>query len=94
MWLVAGLQVLVAGKISQAVVVAAAAYRDLETFRQRTGITNTKLIKDLKHVDTQVSRGCWVWTALEPRPAVPNMPLTPQPQSIGGSHSVIMPKLR
>lgn len=49
------LQVLVAGKISQAVVVAAAAYRDTEEFQARTGLTNSKLIDDEFHTNTHVS---------------------------------------
>ena len=48
------LQVLVVGKLSQAVVLAGAAYRDEATFRERTGIANTKLVCD-PVFDTQVS---------------------------------------
>ena len=42
------------GKLSQAVVLAGAAYRDEATFRERTGIANTKLVCD-PVFDTQVS---------------------------------------
>ena len=44
------------GKISQAAIVAGAAYRNEETFKQQTGITNARLIKDKLHHDTKVSR--------------------------------------
>ena len=59
------LQVLVVGKLSQAVVLAGAAYRDEATFRERTGIANTKLVCD-PVFDTQVSA---VWPGL-PCPAL------------------------
>ena len=49
------MQVLVTGKISQAVVVAAAAYRDTDDFRARTGIDNSQLIDDEFHTNTHVS---------------------------------------
>ena len=49
------LQVLVTGKISQAVVVAAAAYRSEAAFIERTGIKKTKLIIDDSHTNTHVS---------------------------------------
>lgn len=49
------MQVLVTGKISQAVVVAAAAYRDSAGFRARTGLTNSQLIDDEFHTNTHVS---------------------------------------
>ena len=42
------------GKISQAAIVAGAAYRNQETFKQQTGITNSRLIKDKVHHDTKV----------------------------------------
>lgn len=45
---------LVTGKISQAVVVAAAAYRDTAEFCKRTGITNSQLIDDEFHTNTHV----------------------------------------
>lgn len=48
------LQVLVMGKISQAAVVAASAYRDEATFQRQTGITNSRLIHDREHHDTKV----------------------------------------
>ena len=54
------LQVLVVGKLSQAVVLAGAAYRDEATFRERTGIANTKLVCD-PVFDTQVSN---MWPGL------------------------------
>lgn len=47
-------QVLVIGKISQAAILAAAAYRDHETFKRQTGITNCRLIYDKEHHDTKV----------------------------------------
>ena len=47
-------QVLVTGKISQAVVVAAAAYRTEAEFRERTGIQQSKLIVDEFHTNTHV----------------------------------------
>ena len=43
------------GKLSQAVVIAAAAYRDEATFRERTGITNSRLVVDKKNKDCHVS---------------------------------------
>ena len=49
------LQVLITGKISQAVVVAAAAYRNEAAFRERTGIEKVKLIIDEFHTNTHVS---------------------------------------
>jgi len=49
------LQVLITGKISQAVVVAAAAYRTEAEFQARTGIQQTKLIIDEFHTNTHVS---------------------------------------
>ena len=53
------LQVLITGKISQAVVVAAAAYRNEAAFRERTGIEKTKLIIDEFHTNTHVSPACF-----------------------------------
>ena len=47
-------QVLVNGKISQAAILAAAAYRNHETFKRQTGITNCRLIYDKEHHDTKV----------------------------------------
>ena len=47
-------QVLVTGKISQAVVVAAAAYRSQDEFQTRTGITQSQLIVDEQHTNTHV----------------------------------------
>ncbi len=51
------LQVLVVGKVSQAVVLSWAAYRDEATFRDWTGIENSKLVCD-STFDTQVSAVC------------------------------------
>jgi hypothetical protein len=48
------LQVLVVGKVSQAVVVAGAAYRDSEAFARITGIANTQMIDDKGKTDVQV----------------------------------------
>ena len=48
------MQVLVVGKISQAAILAAAAYRNHETFKLQTGITNSRLIYDREHHDTKV----------------------------------------
>ncbi len=48
------LQVLVIGKLSQAVVVAAAAYRDQGGFQQLTGIERTAMVEDSGSWDTQV----------------------------------------
>lgn len=48
-------QVLIVGKISQAVVIAAAAYRTEAQFRERTGIQKSKLIVDEFHTNTHVS---------------------------------------
>jgi len=48
-------QVLITGKISQAVVVAAAAYRTEAEFSERTGIQQNKLIIDELHTNTHVS---------------------------------------
>lgn len=47
-------QVLVMGKISQAAMVAGAAYRNQETFRHQTGIANSRLIRDKRFHDTKV----------------------------------------
>lgn len=49
------MQVLITGKISQAVVVAAAAYRTEAEFSERTGIQQNKLIIDELHTNTHVS---------------------------------------
>ena len=49
------LQILAVGKLSQAVVIAAAAYRDEATFRERTGITNSRLVVNKKNKDCHVS---------------------------------------
>ena len=49
------MQVLITGKISQAVVIAAAAYRTEAEFRERTGIQQSKLIVDEFHTNTHVS---------------------------------------
>ena len=49
-------QVLVIGKLSQAVVVAAAAYRDQSGFQQLTGIERTQMVEDSGSWDTQVHR--------------------------------------
>ena len=51
-------QVLVIGKISQAAILAAAAYRNHETFKRQTGITNCRLIYDKEHHDTKVLLLC------------------------------------
>ena len=48
------MQVLVIGKISQAAILAAAAYRNHETFKRQTGIANCRLIYDREHHDTKV----------------------------------------
>ena len=48
-------QVVVIGKLSQAVVVAAAAYRDQCSFQQLTGIEHAHLIEDSGSWDTQAS---------------------------------------
>lgn len=45
---------LVLGKISQAAVMAASAYRDEGTFQRQTGIINSRLIHDKDHHDTKV----------------------------------------
>ena len=42
------------GKISQAAILAAAAYRNHETFKRQTGITKSRLIYDKEHHDTKV----------------------------------------
>lgn len=47
-------QVLVIGKISQAAVVAASAYKDQEAFQKQTGITKSCLIDDKLHRNTKV----------------------------------------
>lgn len=52
------LQVLVIGKLSQAVVVAAAAYRDRSGFQQLTGIEQTHMVEDSGSWDTQVAGCC------------------------------------
>ena len=52
---------LVVGKVSQAVVLSWAAYRDEATFRDWTGIENSKLVCD-STFDTQVSAVCG-WSA-------------------------------
>lgn len=49
------MQVLITGKISQAVVVAAAAYRTEAEFSERTGIQQNKLIIDELHTNTHVN---------------------------------------
>lgn len=67
-------QVLVLGKISQAAILAAAAYRNHETFVRQTGITNSRLIYDKEHHDTKVrwnwldnhATGCQLTTLHEP----------------------------
>lgn len=46
------------GKISQAAVMAAAAYNDDATFRSQTGIEKSRLIRDKAHFDTKVSPLC------------------------------------
>ncbi|DBA97134.1 TPA: hypothetical protein ACH3X1_014902 [Trebouxia sp. C0004] len=50
-------RVLVMGKISQAAIVAGAAYRNEDTFKLQTGITKTRLINDKTHHDTKVHVG-------------------------------------
>ncbi|DBA83613.1 hypothetical protein WJX77_012231 [Trebouxia sp. C0004] len=50
-------KVLITGKISQAVVVAAAAYRTEAEFSERTGIKQNKLIIDELHTNTHVHVG-------------------------------------
>ena len=51
------LQVLVVGKVSQAVVLSWAAYRDEATFMDWTGVENSKLVCDTTF-DTHVSADC------------------------------------
>lgn len=43
------------GKISQAAIVAGAAYRNQETFRKQTGIVKSRLIRDKVYHDTKVA---------------------------------------
>ena len=50
-----GTQVLIAGKISQAAVLSAAAYEDEASFRTTTGIQNTRLVIDKNERNTHVS---------------------------------------
>ncbi|KAL3130729.1 hypothetical protein ABBQ38_000076 [Trebouxia sp. C0009 RCD-2024] len=50
-------KVLIVGKISQAVVIAAAAYRTEAEFKERTGIQKSKLIVDDTHTNTHVHVG-------------------------------------
>lgn len=50
-------KILVVGKISQAAILAAAAYRNHETFKRQTGITKSRLIYDREHHDTKVHVG-------------------------------------
>eukprot|EP00884_Botryococcus_braunii_P010106 jgi/Botrbrau1/19097/Bobra.0077s0011.1 len=50
-------KVLVVGKVSQAVVVAGAAYRDSDAFARITGISNTQMIDDKGKTDVQVHVG-------------------------------------
>ena len=52
---VCDIQVLVIGKVSQAAVVAASAYKDQEAFQRQTGITKSCLIDDKLHRNTKVS---------------------------------------
>lgn len=47
-------QVLVVGKISQAAVLAASAYRNNDTFKTQTGLIKSRLIYDKQHHDTKV----------------------------------------
>lgn len=47
-------QVLVVGKISQAAVLAASAYRNNDTFKAQTGLIKSRLIYDKQHHDTKV----------------------------------------
>ena len=50
------MQVLVVGKISQAAILAAAAYRNHEVFKRQTGITKSRLIYDKEHHHTKVNK--------------------------------------
>ncbi|DBA97135.1 hypothetical protein WJX77_011944 [Trebouxia sp. C0004] len=50
-------KILVVGKISQAAILAAAAYRNHDTFKRQTGITKSRLIYDREHHDTKVHVG-------------------------------------
>ena len=56
------LQILVVGKISQAAILAAAAYRNHETFKRQTGITKSRLIYDREHHDTKVGHMSRNWS--------------------------------
>ncbi len=47
------------GKLSSAVVVAAAAYRDQSGFQQLTGIDSTHMVEDSGSWDTQVNLVWW-----------------------------------
>ena len=58
-------QVLVIGKISQAAILAAAAYRNHDTFKRQTGITNCRLIYDKEHHDTKVLLLCTLFCLYE-----------------------------
>ena len=55
------MQVLVIGKISQAAIVAASAYKDQDSFQKVTGITKSRLIDDKLHRNTKVGHtlACW-----------------------------------
>ncbi len=50
------------GKISQAAILAAAAYRNHETFKRQTGITKSRLIYDKEHHDTKVGHMSPNWS--------------------------------
>jgi len=56
------MQILVVGRISQAAILAAAAYKNHDTFKRQTGITKSRLIYDREHHDTKVGHMSPNWS--------------------------------
>ena len=48
-------KLLMVGKIGEAIVLAGAAYREEDEFKELTGVSKAKLINDQNHYDTHVS---------------------------------------
>ena len=78
-------QVLVAGQISQAAVVAASACRNEETFCRQTGITNSRLVDDKLHRNRKVCTQTFAtlpYPPSSPPPPPPPPPRSPSPFSL------------
>lgn len=89
-----GGQVLVLGKVSQAVVVAGAAYYDEPAFTKITGITRVKMVDDTGKTDVQVpSNALFKTLSLLAGPRLPfqllHLPILLKPLCMASLHVIV-----